>query len=263
MKIGKRIFVILIVLLHVSCNKNKGNDLKINGEVKEVHTINFSVKYDSLEKSIFDTITENKIRLNKKGKIQSTEIRIYVNNEYRLTTFSNFKYNWKGQLIREVVYNLPDSLGFNIDYIYRNRFIIKGLLEKVISIDTIDGYFSFIETYKYTPNSLLSEKKSLTIGKDKLTNDTITNDEATFIYDSNEKLIELKLYEDGNKIRGKQIYSYNTNGLRTSTIKFDKDNIQLQHIKYTYVFDSLQNWIEKQSFINDKMVEIQKRKIIY
>ena len=262
MKIGKRIFAILIILLHIGCNTNKGNDLKINGDVKEVNIIKYSVKYDSLERIFYDTILKYKAILDKKGKIQSTAIKTYVNNKYRFTTISNFKYNWKGQLIQEAACNLPDSLKFNINYIYQNRFITRGLLEKVISIDTIFGYSSFVETYKYTPNGLLSERKSTTLVKDKRTNDTISYMDTTFKYDRNGNLIESKWYDSGNKLKGKEIYSYNDKGLRISKKKFDKNGIEVESVEYKYVLDSLQNWTEKQSFKNDRIIEVQKRKII-
>lgn len=177
-----------------------------------------------------------------------------------------FKYDTKGQLIKQII--------FDVD----NDFKLNDNRSNTIS----PSYYQF--TYDSIGNLIIKEfiftdfwnSKSWKLSYDKQNNCTniILYDfktKATEIikkFDSNNNMLNHTFISHNNisKKRIEKQYKYNIKGLVTEetnqTFLYDRKS-ELSIYKYTYEFDCFGNWTKKTKSDNNKIVLLQKREVEY
>jgi len=107
----KRNYILLLLITIVtftSCDKewSEINELDINGKVKKLTTFYYKIENDSIGNTYNDTIKIDIYILNRKGQLVDRNTKVFSNNKFRYSILTKFKYNFKGQLIKEI-YNMP------------------------------------------------------------------------------------------------------------------------------------------------------------
>lgn len=251
------LFKILSILLFSSCNlsNNKSHlqDYGLNGNVKSTKVSSFSAQEKFGEPS---------------------KIELYSDNSE--SVHFEFKFNEKGNIEEENLFNESEYLTKKYKYLYNND-------EKISSISEYnsDGKLIGKSMFEYSNNGEKKTVQHLNQNDEikyfqKIVLDKNGNKIKSSIYDSAGKLIVVNKdeYENNNRIKSK---TYNENGALDYFWTYQHDDfgneiieksynnkdILEDKIEYQYEYDSYNNWINKTKFLNDTLTMIFERKIQY
>ena len=227
-----------------------------------------------ISKDLTDTISVIKEKFSNTEKIISYEIILYKENQPSHSELTTSEYNFKGNLIKQLVVDSYDSIGIVVDYIYENDTLKRKIYNskkenefstffkykngKLIEIENSDSlYNSYLlskETFKYTDNNSISEKQDLYVSINKSSNDTLSFEKTIYKFDKNELLKEMLKLNSANSIIKKENYLYENNLLKTK-ILFDHKGIIKDSIHYKYEFNDNKIWIKRNTYIDNVLVE--------
>jgi len=166
----------------------------------------------------------------------------------------------KGQLIKEKGEIKNEASGFEIDYIYKD--------DKLSEWKSLSEFDDFIidmnEKYYYSTENKLTKRNYQYFSLDINNKDTISQQIAVFLYDSNEVQIESDwsdAFDDYSNF--KEYYFYNDSELLVKKNKYHKISKEIDSFIFKYKYDNNNNWIERKSFENDTLKRITERKIEY
>lgn len=209
-----------------------------NGDVIKKYTHQFYPKDSEPTNYIQDSVS---YKYNNKRLVLITDYTNKIENKPKQTVFE-----YKNEKLYAVYENnqISDSISFN--------YPTKNTIEK--------NYFTRGELCYNEKTTIISEKDtliSINVNRSSKYCGYNTNYSIRKIYSSENKL-ELEILKKENS---PTIYSYYVNG---NLIKKCNDSLQKYcDTKYEYEYDKNNNWIKKIEKINEKVVEIQKRKINY
>lgn len=175
-----------------------------------------------------------------KGKL----IYIKHQNEYILEKMS---YDDKAQLIQKLEISSNNDVISKTRYSYENGQIVKELIE-------FDGNKE-LNVYEYDKNGRMISKFWI---------DSLLGpiEKTYFSYDGDKlQKEEWQNYEDG-KIEGTVIYIYENN-LEKEVFETDIEDSSEVKWKYTYLFDSQNNWIKRTEIFDQNKITITERLIEY
>ncbi len=253
---NKLLTFIILLLLIGCCSETVLVDNGLNGEVKMLTEYNISVKSDSLNNLILDTLSTVKKYYNDLNQI------VERNQEYSFvdeTMDITFEYNRCNQIQRENVKMSFDSTTMVLNYIYENSLNKKSIAESIK--DSV--HFKQIRLNKYDTNKMLTESTLSQVFVDLKNNDTIKNSIQIDKYGENGLVQEtqFKFSTDPQK-NNRSEYFYEENEL--IEIKgFDSTNYLISTTRYEYEYDDLGNWIERKAFEENELKGIITRKIVY
>lgn len=231
-------------------------DVDIKGDFKKLTTIKLRIKKDSLGNEFKDTIFVIYSYFDKKKRTDKMITKFYIRNQVTQIMKTKFKYNYKGQIRKEVAQMDKDSTEFEVNYFYKDNKV-----SEIKSVNKyVDNTVGLNEKYTYSPNGKITERNFKQYTLDLTDNDTTSLDIVKFKYDNNEKQIESdwsNKFSDYSNF--KEYYSYNENDLLIKTIKYDKLTGEKDSTMYRYKYDSLNNWIYRESIKNDLIIQITKR----
>lgn len=253
---NKLTFIIVSLLLIGCCGENELPHRGLKGNVKKLTEYKITVKYDSLNKPIRDTLTVARKYYNDKNQIIELNQKFLFADE---TMDISYEYNRCNRLQKERVKMSFDSTWVNIDYAYR-----KSLLEKTISKSSRDSIiFNQIGLNQYDDDNKLIESTLSQIFVDLKSGDTIKNSLQIDKYNKSGIITqtEFKFRQDQEK-NSRCEYIYNENDLVTIR-DFDKNDSLISTIRFEYIKDNLNNWIERKAFNKNKLNAIKYREIIY
>ena len=253
----KKLNVFIIVLLITACcDEVETPKDALYGDVKMYTEYNILIEYDSLNKSISDTISIQKAFFNEKNQIIRSTQEL-LTGEAKLDIV--YEYNRCNQLQKEIVKTSADSIPFEVNYLYKN-----SLLTRTISESTNDGVlFQQQSSYIYDHNKLLSNRSITQLFIDEKTGDTIKNSVISDSYNSKRFLTKSEYKSPENPTQNDHFeYIYNGGDL-IATKKFDYQDSLTSTVKFEYRKDILKNIIELKSFENKKLRSIKARTIIY
>ena len=211
------------------------------------------IKYDTLNK-----IT-NKILKDSKGKLISSEIFEYNNNNQNYIT----------------TYGPDGSLSERLAYSYNKKHF---KLQKIVSYDS-KGQEKEVKAYSYrkrkqTKTIETSNPKSKIVHNTKLYDkDNNLIEELSFDVMGDLQLKKTNIYEGGNlmkvliykkdKLIIKKSFTYNNLGFLINEKVQSLLNDKIDIITYSYDFDSKANWTKKVKYINSVPVMLEERGIMY
>lgn len=246
------IFVTIIISCKTTTEKYK---IDIKGDFDKVTTIKLRITKDSLGVEKRDTLTTFQTFYDNK-KVKKTKIKVYINNEVSQEIETVYKYNFIGNLKKEVTTTKNDSTEFEVNYLYENN-ILSGLN----SISELEDFKIVLnEKYTYDSNDKLIKTKSEQLMFNSEEKDTISFQINVFSYDSNENLIESDCsdkYKDYSNF--KEYHFYDENDLLIKTININKKTKEKDSTIFKYKYDSLNNWIYRESWKKDSMIQIAER----
>jgi hypothetical protein len=252
-----RLLILLFSILFIGCCNEKillNNGLTKKATKTKVYFI--KIERDSLNSEIQDTLSirENKYNINDQ-----------ISNLVQITLFNNEKleidyiYNNSSKIKTEIVKMSNDSLTYTVDYFYKDTLLIKTQSE------TKNDIFRFkqIGEYEYNTDNTLKQSSLLQQYIDVESNDTITNTIEISKYDKKALVTESELsnYIKPERNRTSK-YEYDC-GTLMKIMEFNSKDSLISNTEYKYEFDKFENWIKKESFINEKLNYIQTREIEY
>lgn len=174
-----RIIILIISLVVVGCcSENKHPNNGLNGDVKMLTEHSISIKYDSLNYPIRDTLTIIKKFYNNRNQIIEQNEDILFSEEKMDITY---EYNRCNSLQKERVKMSFDSTAFEINHLYKN-----SLREKSISESTRDHmYFKQIGLNEYDSDENVTKSSISQIFVNLKNGDTIKNSVQIDEYNKN------------------------------------------------------------------------------
>jgi len=256
----KKLLQIILIIGLISCSSEKQieNEFDINGDFSKLNVIRYRISKDSLKNSFNDTISVVFNEIGKNGKVNKIITKTYMRNKPIETITSNFSYNSKRQILKELTDMESDKNKFEINYFYEN-----DLLHFVAMKDSLEDFtFEINEKYNYDSNGKLKFRESFQLSYDFINKDTLSLQKVKFTYDNNEKQIKAdwseKYGEYPNMIED---FTNDSLGNVIKTISYDKLTkiLDTTFYKYEYEYDIKKNWIERKTFKNDTLFQITKR----
>jgi len=172
------------------------------------------------------------------------------------TTISDMIYNSSNQIKKELVRTLKESIHFEANYIY-----IDSLLDKIISTFSVDSIlYEHVEKYEYNEGGKLCIRLSTMLNYDMVTNDTLSLNTATFLYDKNEFQISSEwrgLFDDSENMN--EFYTNDSLGLLIKEVTIDNHTLKSDTTTYSYEFDNKGNWIVRKALKENKLIKITER----
>lgn len=258
----KLLFILTLFIGIVSCQTepNKIFNFDIKGDFEKYTTIKSRVKKDSLGKEFLDTISVVHTFVDKNQKTKKMVTNVYVKNEITQKIESDFKYNLKGQISKEKVKMEKEASDFEIDYIYKDN--------KLIETNSISEFDDFIiginEKYIYNSDNKLTNRIFEQFTFDLKDKDTMSQQNANFLYDNNEVQIESDWSDDSNDHSNfNEFFFYNDSGLLIEKKRYYKTSKEIDTIIFKYEYDKNNNWIERKSFENGTIKQLTERIIKY
>ena len=242
-----------------SVTKNKQQNPRIKLITKTSYDKNGNLRkkcfYDNNQKKIKENvylfidgqlIKSNENNRTKTYKYDSIGKLIYIKhqNEYILEKMS---YDDKDQLIQKLEISSNNDVISKTRYSYENGQIVKELIE-------FDGNKE-LNVYEYDKNGRMISKFWI---------DSLLGpiEKTYFSYDGDKlQKEEWQNYEDG-KIVGTVIYIYENN-LEKEVFETDIEDSSEVKWKYTYLFDSQNNWIKRTEIFDQNKITITERLIEY
>ena len=214
------------------------------------------IEKDSLNKEVKDTLAIRENKYNTNDQISNLIQTTLLNNE-KLEI--DYIYNNFNKIKTEIVKMSNDSSTYTVDYFYKDTLAIKTQSE------TKNDIFRFkqIGEYEYHSDNTLKQSSLLQQYIDIESKDTITNTIEISKYDSNELVTESELSNLIKPERNRTLkYKYKC-GTLIKELGFNNKDSLVSTTEYKYEFDKFENWVKKESFINDELNYIQLRKIEY
>ena len=252
-----RLLIFIIYLLLVSCcNESELIKSGLNGKVKMLTEYDISVKSDSMNILILDTLSTVEKHYNDLNQIvERNQKYSFVEETMDIT----YEYNRCDQIQKENVKMSFNDDAMVVNYIYENSLNKKSITE------SIKDSISFIQIglNKYDANKKIIESTLSQIFVDLKNNDTIKNSIQIDKYDKNgflkETVYEFSVNPEKNN---RTEYFYEEEEL-VEIKDFDKNNSLISTTRYEYKYDDLDNWIEQKAFEADKLKTIKARIIEY
>lgn len=246
--------IILLVVFNGCCKEPK---LLKNGLTKSATLVTetiIKVEYDTLGHELLDTVSIIEKFYNDENLILKRVENTIDDNEC-LTT--DYIYDKSKKLKKEIVKMSYDTVAVN--YFYRN-----SLLYKTTSMIVDSEYvFEQIENHKYSRENKIREVSTTQTVVDLQSSDTTLNKVVVNIYNSKELLKESKTTNSIQPERSKKfLYTYKCGRLVKSKEYNQKDSL-ISLTNFEYILDEFDNWIEKKSFKNNKLIFIRRRQIEY
>ncbi|WP_435414842.1 hypothetical protein [Polaribacter aestuariivivens] len=244
--------IIIIILILFSCS-TKNN--KSESENKFLSTKVYIRKV--VENKLADTVVIISTKFTDFNKPKE-ENHYYLESDESSTSI--FKYSKNNQLEEIIEKNKNSNQKNKTLYFYNDT-----LLNKTESNFTGDDYRTKISEYfEYDKNNNLKIKESQVLMVEKNQGDTLANTTETFFYDANQLWAKSeyvnKLYPDENK---RFTYSYNDFDLPIEVKEYNNYEKLNSTTEYFYTYDKFNNWIERKRFIDDKLLYVRTREIIY
>ncbi|WBX76694.1 hypothetical protein PG911_00105 [Tenacibaculum ovolyticum] len=249
------IFIIPFLLINC-CNKTSIEDSGLNGKVKMLIEYNISVKSDSINNSILDTLSTVKKYYNDLNQIiERNEEYLFVNETMDIT----YEYNHCNQIQKENV-----KMSLNRDTMVVNYFYENSLNKKSIAESTIDSlYFKQIGLNKYDINKEIIKSTISQVFVDLKNNDTIKNSVQIDKYNK-KGFVKERLFEFFTNLEKNNRTEYFYKGTELISMKkFDNNDSLTSITLYEYKYDHLDNWIEQITFEAGKLKVIKTRSIVY
>jgi len=253
----KKLLILLLSILIIGCcNESK---LLKNGLTKKATKITvyyIKIKKDSLNDIVLDTISIREKRYNNNDQIFNLFQKTLFDNE---TLEIDYSYNDLNKIKTEVVKMSTESSPYKVNYIYKD-----SLLHQSKSIfENRNFKFEYFETYYYRKNRTKKKISSTQTFVDFESKDTTKNSITDNYYDKNELIerTETTYLDDTNRNR-KSEFKYDC-GILTETKEYNSKDSLISKTEYKYDFDKFENWIRRESYINEEMSYIKTRKIDY
>lgn len=253
---NKRVLFLIYILFTSCCGKTDIIKSEFNGNVKTLTERMISIRYDSNNNFIKDTLTETKKKYNDKNQILKLSQKILFANE---TMDIIYTYNRCNKIQKESVKMSFDSTIVVVDYVYENFMLVKSIAKT--TKDSV--HFEQIGLNEYDENKILIKSSLSQIDIDLKSNDTIKNNLQVNKHDKKGLVMKshFKFYKDPSK-NNKIEYEYDENELIRMQHFNLKDSLILTS-RFEYKKDTLENWIERNFFENNRLKTITTREIIY
>ncbi len=226
----------------------------LNGKIKMITESNFKVvsKFGEYKKG--DVLSTQVTKYNEKGNKTEEEYSDYENN---IQNRHLLEYNANNYILTSTNYNPDNTIASKIIIKYNDKSRIvemssynrDGLLATKSKLSYDNATFKNYELTQYSPDGTLNAKYS---GKlDNNNNQTewctyegtgIINMKEIFVYDSASRLLEKRVYQQGQKYLGKTIFEYDTIGKSTVQSEYDSSGVIMQ--KYSSKYDNNKQLIE-------------------
>lgn len=246
----------LFFILIGCCGQIEQQEIGLKGDVKMLTEYNSSVKYDSLNNQIRDTLSVVRKYYNELNQI------VKLNQNYIFsgqTMDITYIYNSYKRLKKEQVKMSFESDTLDVDYIYKGSSLIKTISESVRD-STI---FKQIGVYHYNADKKMIKNSLSQLSIDLKTGDTIKSSLQTDYYNAKGKITESKMeYRENPAQNVRSNYFYEADDL-IKTLEYNKKDSLISTYRFEYKKDKLGNYIEKKAFINDKLNMIKTFNIIY
>jgi hypothetical protein len=170
-----------------------------------------------------------------------------------------YEYNACNQLQKERVKMSFDSIWVAIDYFYTKTLLEKTIAKSIRdSINFNQNGFNYYDADKNLTESTLSQtfvdlrngdtlKNSLEI-EEYANNGILTQTEFVFTQKTEKNHCVKYIYEENDLVAIKD---------------FDKNDSLFSTIRFEYIKDSLNNWIERKAFENNRLLGLKIREIVY
>ena len=252
-----RFIILLFPLFLISCcNEPKILKNGLTQKANKITEYTINIKTNSLNKLIQDTIVITEKKYNNFNQIISRKQRNSISDgEINI----QFIYNENRTIKKEIVKLSVDSLSFNLNYFYKDTLLFESKSE----FKNNSFKVKYIKKYKYNSENILNHSSSLKQNIDLESNDTITNTIEIKEFDNKVILIKSKLSDfrkPGGTITSK--YEYNC-GMLKEIKEFNNKDSLISKTEYKYEFDKFKNWTKRESFENEKLEYITRRKIEY
>lgn len=256
----KKIFLILTSVLFIGCcNKPKLLDNGFTKKVDKVTEYIISVKYDSLNNQVKDTLVITNYFYNSKDVAIKSTKEMFFSGEKSIIEIS-FVYDHLNKLKKEIVTLPNDTITAEVNYYY------TGSLIQYTKSETINSEFIFYQVgnYKYHHNKNLKEISTSHIYIDVESNDTIMNRLELWKYNERGIISDGETIDYRNQISNSKFnYKYKCNGEIDELKEYNyRDSlISTEYFKYTN--DTFENWTTRETFENNKVTKIRLRSIQY
>jgi hypothetical protein len=220
----KKILLLALCLITISCNTAKDPNKDFNGDVKVQKEFHYDASEKFGEPSIGKLIYLSVWEYDYIGRLVKYES--YNDDSGELKSASKFEYNDKGKIVKESSYDKDGKLNNISKFEYND----KGQVAKRSSYD-IDGKLKSVIKSEY-------------------------NDKG--------KVIKQSSYDSDGEPTIVVTYKYNDNGNMTtmSYFNYDRESESVSEYKYTK-FDDEDNWIERECYENNAIFSIAKREFTY
>lgn len=253
---NKSLIPIISLIIIGCCKETDIANSGLNGKVKMLTQYNVSVKSDSMNSLILDTLFTVKKYYNDLNQIvERNQKYSFVDQTMDIT----YEYNRCNQIQRENVNMSFNSDAMVVNYIYENSLNKKSIAESIT--DSIS--FIQIGLNKFDANKEIIESTLSQIFVDLKNNDTIKNSIQVDKYDKDGYLKETAYEFSANPEKNSRS-EYFYEGEELIKIKdFDDNNSLISITRYEYKYDDFENWIERKAFEGDKLKTIKARSIVY
>lgn len=243
-------------ILFGCCGVIEQQESELKGNVKILTEYNISVKYDSLNNQIRDTLYVVRKHYNELNQIVKLNQNYIFSGQTMDITYS---YNSCKRLKKEQVKMSFESNTFDVAYIYKGSSLIKTIAESA----TDSTIFKQIGVYHYNADKKLIKNSLSQLFINSNKGDTIKNSLQTDYYNAKGKITESKMeYRENPSQNVRSNYFYKADDL-IKTLEYNKNDSLISTYRFESKKDKLGNYIEKKAFINDKLNMIKTFDIIY
>lgn len=225
----KKILLLTLCLTAISCNNNTAKEpsKEFNGNVKGLKEFTYRASEKFGEPTVGELLLSHISEYESDGKIIKVEKIIKVGyDDEGFKNVSKYEYTDKGQKAKRSSFDTDGELTEVSKFEYNN----KEQEIKTSSFD-IDGELKSVVKTEY-----------------------------------NDKGQEVKYshYDNEGEITWVSTFEYNDRGNVTTTSSFGEDGELESVLEYKYIkFDGEDNWLERESYVKNKISSIDKREFIY
>ena len=222
-----KVFLLALCLTAMSCNTAKDPKREFNGDVKVLKEFTHDASEKFGEPVVGELLFSHNSEYDSDGKIIKVEKIIKVGyDDGGFKNVSKYEYNDKGQKVKGSSFDTDGELTDVSKFEYNNR----GQEIKTSSFD-IDGELESVVKTEY-----------------------------------NDKGQEVKYshYDNEGEVTWISTFEYNDSGNVSTTSSFGEDGELESVLEYKYIkFDKEGNWLERESYVKNKISSIDKREFIY
>lgn len=252
----KSLTFIILSLLIGCCGENDLPESRLKGDVKMLTEYNVSVKYDSLNTKILDTLSVIKKYYNERNQIVEQNINYVFSDESMDITYT---YNSCKRLKKERVKMSFDSNTIDVNYMYKGSLLVKSISESARDSTTLRQ----IGAYHYNSNRRLIKNSLSQLIIDLKTGDTIKNSLQTDNYNEKGLVMGSEMeYDEKPSQNGRSEYFYTADDL-SKTLEYNHNDSLISTYRFLYKKDKLGNYIERKIFKDAKLNAIMTLNIKY
>ncbi|MBP3254166.1 MAG: hypothetical protein J6M30_06640 [Bacteroidales bacterium] len=265
------------LVLGCSSKKNELEQAGLKGNVKSLREITYQAvgNNDTVVKGdvvMAEDIKNYYAEYNRSGNMQ--QLINYDNNNEQSSRWIFF-YDADGKALGGNYYHADGTLLDSTYYVYDRRgniteyyhYLADGKLKSKIFSDH-DRRGNVVSERFITPDNITERTTKCKYSGNNLTEDqSYASDNrlvyfSRYEYDRENNLVKQTIYNADSTVNSSGIYTYNKHSDMISCTSHNGTGQEL-HYTYTYLYDHMQNWIQKITFLNGEAVFLTVRQFEY